>query len=756
LKTFHIHIEGIVQGVGFRPFVYKFCLSHNLKGWVNNTNDGVHVHINAAKEKTEKLLEELIEKAPKLSVITSANIEEVDFVEYNSFEIVHSSTDEETKLLLTPDFAMCEDCANELYLENNSRYLYPFVTCTNCGPRYSIINSLPYDRETTTMKPFKMCYSCRGEYDDPMDRRYYSQTNSCLECPIELSLYENGKIKNNFTDLNYIISKWNQGKIIAIKGIGGYILTCDATNKEVISRLRDLKHRPSKPFALMYQNIQELEKDVELKEVDKKEFQSYSAPIILLKIKEKLKTPLAINEIAPNLNNIGVMLPYTPLYRLLLDKFQKPIIATSGNISNSTIVYQDKVAYKELSKIADIIISNNRDIVIPQDDSVVRFSNYDSKKIIIRRSRGLAPSYINADFDFPEISVLAMGAMLKSSFTLLNQKNIYISQFLGNTDNYDAENNYKHTLNHFINLFKPKINTILIDKHPNYFSSIYGKELAIEKGIETIEVQHHIAHFYAVLGENNLLKYKEKVLGVIWDGTGLGDDGNIWGGEFFEYDQNTVKRVFHLDEFPFILGDKLPKEPRISALVMTNDLKNDIIKDKFSKTEWSIYNNLLQGKNLLKSTSVGRLFDAVASIVLEIDKQSFEGEAAMQLESKAVNYFQNNKFSLDISYLNETKLPNNLIKHILKQVFFDLEINNDVAFISARFHASLAHYIYLVAKKQEIQKVAFSGGVFQNQLLLDLISNFLSEEFDLFFHKKLSPNDECISFGQLVYFNSNK
>ncbi len=744
-----------MQGVGFRPFVYKLCLSHKLKGWVNNTNDGVHIHINSDEIMAEQVMRELVEKAPQLSVITSTKIEEVVYVEYDNFEIIHSSSKEDAKLLLTPDFAMCDDCKRELYSRENSRFHYPFITCTNCGPRYSIIKSLPYDRETTTMDKFDMCDICKEEYNNPLDRRYYSQTNSCLDCPVDLSLYEKGVIVDNFRDLDYVVSQWNKGKIVAIKGIGGFILTCDATNAEVVSRLRNLKHRPTKPFALMYQSLESLEQDIELREVEKEQFNHYSAPILLLSINEKPKTNLALEQIAPNLDVLGVMLPYTPLYKLLLDKFQKPIIATSGNISNSTIVYENSKAKDELAKMADIILLNNREIVIPQDDSVMRFSKNQKSRVIIRRSRGLAPSYINPELKLPNKAVLSMGAMMKSTFTLMNQQNIYVSQYLGNTDNYEAQINYKFTLDHFEKLFNPRLEAVIADKHQGYFTSALGKEIAEQREIGYYEIQHHKAHFYAVMAENNLLNAKRRVLGVIWDGTGLGDDGNVWGGEFFEYNSGSVNRVGHLDEFPFILGDKMPKEPRISALVMTYNInKGSIVKDKFTKTEWQIYNKLLGNDNLLKSTSIGRFFDAVASIVLSIDKQSFEGEAAMQLENIANRYFKKNRIKLSLSYIENDLLPTNLIKLLLKSILVDLSLNMNHEKIAAKFHVSLAHYIYLIAKKKNIKAVAFSGGVFQNQLLVDLVISIMNEEFDLYFHKELSPNDENISFGQLMWYIS--
>jgi len=756
LKTFHIHIKGIVQGVGFRPFVYQLCIKKNIKGWVNNTANGVHIQINSTKEKAHHFLQEVIKNSPELATITSSSIKEIVFEKSTSFKIVDSSSSEKPSLLLTPDFAICDSCTTELFSENNKRNNYPFITCTNCGPRYSITKTLPYDRHTTTMDTFTMCEKCNTEYNNPMDRRYYSQTNSCPSCAIEMILFENGKTQENFTNLDYITEQWNKGKIIAIKSIGGYLLTCDAANTDTINRLRLLKNRPSKPFALMYHDIYELSEDVEMGIGEKLALESTSAPIVLLTIKKDRMTPLALDAIAPNLNSLGVMLPYTPLFKLLLGKFKKPIIATSGNISNSTIVYEDAIALKELATICDLILVNNRKIVIPQDDSVIRYSSIKSYKTIIRRSRGLAPSYSNINLELPSTSVLAMGAMLKSTFTVLDNKNIHISQYLGNTEHYNATQNFKNTLTHFNTLFKPTTKIVLVDKHPNYFATQFGKEIASEKNIKFKEIQHHKAHFFAVLAENNLLNSEEKIMGVIWDGTGLGDDGNIWGGEFFTYQSGDIKRVQHLDEFPFILGDKMPKEPRISALVMTSALEtNTIIKNKFSEIEWNIYQKLLE-TSTLKSTSIGRLFDAVASIVLGIDKQTYEGEAAMLLENAAYRYFRTNNFTKYYSYLKEDILPENFLKFLLKNILLDLKKGYEKDFIAAKFHISLAHYISLIAKKQQVKKIAFSGGVFQNQWLLELIISFMDKEYDLYFHKDLSPNDENISFGQLMYYLYHK
>lgn len=758
-KTFHIHIEGIVQGVGFRPFVYRMAKAKRLCGWVNNTSDGVHIQINAEQAEADSFLQSLLNKLPPLAFVSQSSLREVLPETYRSFEIVHSQNNTKPKLLLTPDVAMCEDCKRELHSPDNQRFNYPFITCTNCGTRYSIIKKLPYDRIFTTMSGFQMCDTCQQEYDNPMERRHFSQTNSCPDCPIEMQLYENGKLTENFTDLDYIIKSWQAGKILAIKGIGGYLLTCDATNAAAVSELRKRKQRPTKPFALMYLDSQMANSDTRLSQDEKRELESIYAPIVLLKTRcfDKMENKLQLKLINNGLTRIGVMLSYTPLYNLLLQKFNKPIIATSGNISNSTIIFQDKKAIQELSKIADIILLNNREILIPQDDGVLQFSEKHKQKITLRRSRGKAPIYINPNLKLPADTVFAAGSMLKSVFVLLSRENIYASQYLGNTESYDAQLNYENTFSHLRNILSAEINSVVIDKHPDYFSTRFAKKIAAETNSEIYSLQHHKAHFYSVLGENNLLDSSDKILGVIWDGTGLGDDGNIWGGEFFIYESETIKRVHWLDEFNFILGDKMVKEPKISAIAIASSIENaqKYLKPKFSPTEWKIYQKLLS-KNKLKSSSMGRLFDAVSSILLNKDVHSFEAEASMRLENMAAHHYYRSEMNMSLSYLSEKKMPENFTQYIVNEVVADMDrgLNNEQ--IAAKFHLTLVDYIMRIAEKFKIKKIAFSGGVFQNSLLIDIIIDFMQEKYNLFFQNEFSPNDEGIPFGQLVFFTKNK
>ncbi len=762
-KTYHIHIMGQVQGVGFRPYVYHIAKSFGINGEIYNGIDGVHIFFNASETGAGEFYQSLISNAPAISHITASVINKTVNQNFTEFKIIGSQYEGLHNVLLTPDFAMCADCRNELKNETNRRAGYPFITCTNCGPRYSIIHRLPYDRENTSMDSFEMCPSCYKEYNEPTDRRYYSQTNSCPDCGINFLLNSNEK---ELAEKNYngIIQKaihfLNEGKIIAVKGIGGYLLICDAAKKERIIRLRQFKQRPSKPFALMYPNVAMLKGDVIISAVEEESLTASSAPVLLLQLKENISSGICLAQIAPGLNQVGVMLPYAPVYELLLSAYDKPVIATSANISSAPIVYKDDEAIEQLNNMADLIISNNREIVVPQDDSVIKFSSFQSQKIVIRRSRGLAPTYINPDIPLPDENILATGGLLKSTFTLTHQQNIYVSQYLGDLDNYDVQKNYEYCLNHFFSLFNAGPQVILTDKHPEYFSTSYGMDLAKELNVAVKQYQHHEAHFAAVLGENNLLNSDNSVLGVIWDGAGLGDDGNIWGGEFFIYKNYEFERCNHFSYFDYLLGDKMAREPRISALAATVGLEDAaaILKNKFPATEWPNYQKLLQKKDNLKTCSVGRLFDAAACLLDLADITSYEGEAAMYLENLALNYFRKNGLTiLETYFTDEGNMLQISTSKMLGGLIFDIRKGKDKGFIAAKFHFSLASLIRRMAEKLNIKNIALSGGVFQNVLLVDLIKKQMTPDQHLFLHRQLPPNDECISFGQLCcYIIENK
>lgn len=769
-STYHIHIQGIVQGVGFRPYILRLAQTFLLRGSVNNAADGVHILFNADEKIAQHFFQTLLQQAPILSHITKSTIQKIDNQDFNEFSIIHSDQKSKPNLWVTPDLGMCEDCKKELYDPQHRKFEYPFISCTNCGPRYSIIQQLPYDRERTTMQPFLMCADCQKEYDTVQDRRYFAQTNSCQTCSIDLQILkhsENLEFDKNQVDIvKEIIQTIQIGKIVAVKGIGGYLLLCDATQTHAIERLRAKKNRPSKPFALMYPNIETLEKEVFTHKNQLNILKSPQSPIVLFELNSETETDLKRELVAPKLSKIGVMLPYTPLFSRITEGVNKPLIATSGNSSGSPIVFEDEKAVLYLNDIADMIVGNNREIVVPQDDTVVQFSNHFQQKIMVRRSRGFAPTYLVSDSFFQKNNILTtenqniigLGAMLKSTFSWANRGNIYTSQYLGDLADYETQLNFEHTLKHFLNLFDEKPTHLVTDLHPDYFSSQLGEQLATAWQLPLSncqKVQHHKAHFAAVLAENELLGSQEPILGIIWDGTGLGEDGQIWGGEFFKYEyanKNPFLRCYHFDYFPSILGDKMPREPRISALCLAYDVfgAENMLSQKFTQIEFGLYQKILSQKNLLQTSSVGRIFDGVASLLGLADKVSYEGEAAMLLEMAAQRHFKKVGLGFEESYVNEYgsyyRVPT---KTIIQNMIFDLQKGKAIDYIAAKFHVSLVKIIRKVAQNVGCHSIAFSGGVFQNGLLVDLILHHLKKDFKLYFHQQLSPNDENISFGQL-------
>jgi hydrogenase maturation protein HypF len=738
--------------------VYQLATKMALNGYVKNDSNGVKIIFNASEKQARLFFEQVKQSAPPKSKIISFSLAKTWQRVFNDFSIlVEDDKSSEKKVLISPDAALCSTCRAELDDVNNRRYRYPFVTCTQCGPRYSIINKLPYERHCTAMQPFTMCVSCEAEYYDVYNRRFFSQTNSCADCGIRLSLYGNKAtiLSHDYEDVLLAIKNHlQQGKILAVKGIGGYLLLCDAGNAQAIQTLRIRKHRPSKPFAVLYPDIGSVEQNFELNNQEKQLLQSAEVPIVLLYPKPNSES-IGVNHIAPGLKRMGVMLPYSPLLELMAHDFGKPLIATSANISGSAIIYKDEDALDYLFEIADYVISYNREIIIPQDDSVVQISKHSDQQIILRRSRGYSPSFLSYKTKTKQI-VLSTGAFLKSSFTLAINGNVFVSQYLGSGESYESQLMYKQTLEHWLDMYAVKPDVIIADKHPGYFSYRYAVELAAKYNVEIKFIQHHEAHFASILAENNLIHNTKPVLGVIWDGTGLGDDGNIWGGEFFKYEANEMLRCYHFDEFPSIAGDKIALEPRIAALCAAHDIwpPSDQLKEKFTDTEWNTYQTLISTAKL-STTSVGRIFDAVASLLNMCDKQSYEGEAAMYLQALAEEYVDANGFEMDVSYFNKGshyyRIPT---ASLMQGIMQDIQKGKAKNYIAAKFYYSMVCLIDVVACNVNVTNICFSGGVFQNTLLVDWIQHECSDKYQLYFHKNLPPNDENISFGQLVYYEN--
>ena len=758
MQSWHIHISGMVQGVGFRPHVYRLALEMKIKGTVSNSTNGVHITATAEEAVLKKFYKTLIDHPPANAIITHHDAGLIILQSFNEFRIRESEEHQPPELMITPDFGLCDECRAELFNQKNRRYHYPFITCTKCGPRYSIITSLPYDRPNTTMEEYEQCWQCKEEYHNPLHRRYYSQTNSCEDCGIPMHLY-NSDGENVCNDYDCILvmlkDALQNGHTIAVKGIGGYLLMADATNYFAINTLRQRKQRPSKPLAVLYPSIESVEKDVLLSEKEKEALQSIVAPIVLCRLKEKTGSAICTDLIAPGLHKIGVMLPYSPLLALIAEQFNKPLIATSGNISGSPIIYNDDEALEYLGEIADFVLTYDREIVVPQDDSVLQFTPVHQQKIILRRSRGLAPNFYPVPFSDNDVQMIAMGAELKSSFALFQNNRCYISQFLGDQGSYESQISFQHTLKHISRLLQFEADVCIVDKHPAYSITEMGKSYAAKNGISVIKVQHHKAHFAAVLAENNLLETEDPVLGVIWDGTGYGTDGNIWGGDFFTFSNNQMNRHAQLNYFPVLMGDKMAREPRLSALAIFSS-DNDVLaflKEKFTSAEWSHYRNqLLKNPQPVYTSSMGRFLDGIASLLGLADTVSYEGEAAMKLEALALQC-KNPGTDFYEFIFSENKID---WQRMTEQLISDVKQHVPKETIAYKVHLSLVKLVEQIALNAGLKRIAFSGGVMQNTLLVDLLIDQLTDKFELFFHQQLSPNDECISFGQLafVHFSS--
>ncbi len=741
-----------MQGVGFRPFVHQVAKRFDLNGEIKNGSDGLHIHFNSSAIISKKFYACILNKAPKNAVITFSEILETAQKAFVNFSIVLEENSAVINVLLSPDLSPCAECLQEMNDPANRRYQYPFITCTCCGPRYSIIKSLPYERINTTMCEFEMCAKCRAEYNDTENRRYFSQTNSCGNCGIKMKFhFEDGATEERQDKIiEMALQQLKDGKIVAVKGGGGYLLLCDAANETAIELLRKRKHRPTKPFALLYPNIEKIFEHYILNKTEEELILNSASPIVLLK--PSTANDLSLKLLAPGLNRLGVMLPSTALLSIISNKFSKPLIATSGNISGSPILYKDEEALIYLFDIADSILSYNRAILMPQDDSVLIVAPGSLQRIFIRRSRGYAPAFLNYVPKKKEVTI-ATGAHLKAGFLLSANGNIFASQFLGNAESFESREMYETTLLHWLKMYQIQPTFILTDKHPQYFSHLFAHDFSQNNKVPVAFIQHHEAHFAAILAEHELQDSEMPVLGIIWDGTGLGYDGNIWGGEFFKIQNNKIIRLSHFENFPVIAGDKMAGEPRLSASSL--NAEENLIKFKFSETEWKNY-EILKNDSSLFTSSAGRLFDAVACLLRLGDVQSYEGEVAAYLQVLAETYVNDHGFDLDSSYLTEDmsfEIISTFI--IMKNICSDIRNGVERSFIAAKFHFTLVQIVALVAKKFAINKICFSGGVFQNSLLVDWMHYYLKSENQLYFHSALSPNDENISFGQFVFFDND-
>jgi len=765
-RALRISITGVVQGVGFRPFVYNLARRLGVRGWVLNHSGGVDIEAEAEPETLTAFLAALRAEAPPLAHIASLEATPIPSNGYTTFEIRHSEAQAGRFVLISPDVATCPDCLRELFDPADRRYRYPFINCTNCGPRFTIITDIPYDRPHTTMRVFPLCDACRAEYENPADRRFHAQPNACPECGPHLTLLA----KDEATAAGALadaVERLLQGEIIAVKGLGGFQLACDATAAEAVQRLRERKHRPHKPFAVMVASLEEARLYCEISSEEAALLTSPQAPIVLLRRRTPEgavgRAPVA-PEVAPNQHTLGLMLPYTPLHHLLLHDVGRPLVMTSGNLSEEPIAKDNEEALERLADIADAFLLHDRDIYARYDDSVVQVSQFANPKSgsptpklqIMRRARGYAPFPIPLPFEVGQ--VFAAGPLLKNTFTLTRERYAFVSQHIGDLENLETLEHYEAALATYQRLFRIAPERVVCDLHPDYLSTRFAEDFARAHGLPApTRVQHHRAHLAACLADNGWPRDGGPVIGVALDGTGYGDDGAIWGGEWFLGDYDGMRRVAHLEPLPLPGGDAATRAPwRIAvaylhALLEPEDFPADLCFAGFCPGEAGfIRQQIEKGLNVPRTTSMGRLFDAVSALLGVRSEISYEAQAAMELEQLAWGAQDWRPFPFAIE--------DDVVR--LAPLFYALleTLERGVALpdIAARFHATVARMVLEVCVRLRdasgVTTVALSGGVFQNALLLDLTVPVLeAADFDVLVHHQVPCNDGGLSLGQAVY-----
>lgn len=741
-----LEVNGIVQGVGFRPFVYNLARSYRLTGQVANTSGGVIIHIEGPIEKVDSFLIDISCKHPPLAQIVELEQLDDSVRGFSEFSIVKSRQDASMSTLISPDVSVCADCRQELFDSRDRRYGYPFINCTNCGPRYTIIDDIPYDRPKTSMKLFKMCPQCQAEYDDPTNRRFHAQPNACQVCGPHVSLYDSAGNPVRCEDpIEKTAELLKAGKICAIKGLGGFHLAADAENTRAVERLRRRKHREEKPLALMSLDTDSVRNYARLNESDIHLIESIQRPIVLLLKKE----PNTIaSSVSPRNRFFGVMLPYTPLHYLLISQGFTALVMTSGNLSEEPIAIDNQDAFKRLKDIADYFLIHNRDIYLRSDDSIVR--NVAGSKRLMRRSRGYVPVPVFLKDTQPPI--LACGAELKNTVCLTRGRQAFLSQHIGDLENLSTYDFFQLTIRHMQRSLEVKPERIAYDMHPDYLSTRWALE---QHDLSLVPIQHHHAHIVSSMAEN---KVDGPVIGISCDGTGYGTDGNIWGGEVLISELHSFERAAHFDYVPLPGSTAAIKQPwrmAVSYLQRTfsDDLWNlglPLITETETERLRTIIQMIERGLNSPLTSSLGRLFDGVAAIMGIRSQVAFEGQAAMELEmiaGKAEGSYEHQLEGLDPIRI----LP----QPIVRGVVMDMAQKKDHSLISAKFHntiiALLVDICAILKKQHGLNRVAISGGVFQNAILLSgLVRTLEKRQFEVYTQKLVPCNDGGISLGQAI------
>lgn len=735
-----ISITGLVQGVGFRPFIYRLAHQYQICGHVSNNLQGVTIRAEGTHEQLDAFAEDIRRQAPPAAAIENIEVVMMPVESFKNFEIFHSTDNLSGITEVSPDIAVCADCLRDMKHQPH-RIDYSFTNCTNCGPRFSIIGDLPYDREKTAMQPFEMCPQCRSEYTDVLDRRFHAQPVACNHCGPEYQLIENGNSTTGIHEILSLTAKLvEQGKIIAVKGMGGFHLMCDATNETAVANLRRRKLREGKPFAVMFGGLDTLRHYADLSPAEEQWLTSWQRPIVLLHTRQPL---------APSVTNgfcrLGVMLPYMPIHHQLFEILQTPaVVLTSGNLSDEPIILDNDIAVSRLKTIADAFLVYNRDIYNRTDDSVGLVVH--EKPMLLRRSRGFVPTPIRTSLNTDNL--LATGAELVNCFAVGKGRLAIMSQHIGDLKNFETNEFFEETITKFQKLFRVKPEAVAVDMHPDYLSSRYGKNL----GIPVVEVQHHHAHIASCMAEH---KIDEPVIGISMDGTGYGDDGNIWGGEFLICDLMDYERFSHFGYIPMPGGDLVTKAPWRSALSyllaafgQELDLSGFAFLKNIAPAEIELVREaIIKNINAPLSSSCGRLFDAVSAFTGVCIHSGFHAEAPMRLQDAVQKDIRES-----YPFINDKIID---FSPMIRAIVDDLNKKTAVGIIAARFHNTVVEAIMQTAKqmrlKSNLQKVVLSGGSFQNKILLERsIEKLQAEYFEVFWHQLIPANDGGIALGQLA------
>ena len=745
-----VRVRGIVQGVGFRPFVYALAVHHHLNGWVRNTSGGVEIEISGASADIQAFCHKLRNNPPPLARIDEILTEPMPLNGAVGFVILESQPQPGEFIPISPDMAICPDCRRELFDPSDRRYRYPFINCTNCGPRFTIIKDIPYDRPKTTMSPFPMCADCKSEYHNPLDRRFHAQPVACPECGPQVWFAAHREKLAEGEQAIQTARRWlREGKILAVKGLGGYHLACDAGNAAAVAELRARKKRSDKPFALMAASLQAIEKHCLIDPAERQLLESPQAPIVLLQRKtEDGLAPL----IAPGQRSLGFMLPYTPLHLLLLEPepgYPDVLVMTSGNISEEPIAYEDEDADQRLAPLADGFLLHNREIHMRTDDSVVRV--FEHAPYLFRRARGYAPEPIQLPNDLPPI--LATGAELKNTFCLTHRNYAFLSHHIGDLENYETLRSFEEGIQHYQRLFKVQPERIACDMHPNYLATRYAQERAQRENLPLLAIQHHHAHLAACLADNGW-KSSEPVIGLCLDGTGYGSDGAIWGGEVLYGGYQGFQRLFHLKYAPLAGGDLSVRKPARMALAHLwsagLEWEADLppVMDLCMEERTALRGQLQYHLNTPATSSMGRLFDAASALMGIRQTATYEGQAAIELEALVDgNETARYTFLLDGSEIDPTPA--------WEEMIVDWRAGVAVPRMAARFHngiaATMLEASQLARERTGCRTVALSGGVWQNMVLLGQSVTLLRHAgFEVLHHKRVPTNDGGLALGQAL------